>query len=290
MQGQIQTRTEPEQDITVLTNSTQYLKIQTLRNVHAIHLQCFVAAAGATVAQMLTDIAAIRLYIGGKLIIDLTPTEILAIYHYYHDKYTVSVPVGDLPIYFLPPEMAWSGQAKYFRLGMKANDDPASTMANSVRLEVDWINVVLTITRCQPFIEFDDDAPEPIGDHIRWTRYNTTWAAASRQDITDLDRQANALFARSYVFDLTTGVISHFTVIEDTAFRLRDVPINVHRQQQRRAGRVPQATHEVLALNLGNDTSSVTPISALTKFVVSPTWSTLPGGHTVLQELVYRGL
>lgn len=290
MRGQIQTRTAPEQDVTVLTNSTQYLKVETLRNIHAIHLHCTVAGAGATVAQILTDIASVRLYIGGKLIVDLTPTEIFMIYHFYHDRYGVSVPVGDLPLYFLPPEMAWTGQAKYFRLGCKANADPESTMANSIRIEIAWINVGLTVTRCQPFLETDDDEPEPIGDHIRWLRYNTTWPAASRQDITDLDRQPNALFARSYIFDLTTGVISHFDVIENDAFRLRDVPIDVVRQQCRKAGRVPQATHEVLPLNLGNDTSSVTPIGALTKFVVSPLWSTLPGGHTVLQELVYRGL
>ncbi len=292
MKGQLITRSEPEQDITVLAGTTQFLKVETLRNIHTIHLNLTTAGGAATLASMLTDIAAVRLFIAGQPIVDLTPAEISVIWHYYNDQNGVNAIVGDLPLYFMPAEMPWNGQSKPFRLGMKANDDPNSTLANSMRLEVQWLapGGGLTITRCQPFLETDDDDPESIGDHIRWKRFNTTWPAASVQDITTFDRERNAVLARAYWFPTAVGTISRFSVIEDSTFRMRDVPMTLLNQQEVRAGRTPQAGYQVLPLNLGNDVSSATPINALTKWTVSPTWSVLPGGYTVLQELIYRGL
>jgi len=290
MQGQLITRTENLSDITVSAGTTQIAKVETLRNIHAIHLHCTDGGAAATYAHMAADIDRIVVRIGGQVIVDAPPEFLWARYHYYHDRDTVVVPSADLPIFFMPDEMPWSNVSKYWRIGMKANEDKESTMANNMTIEVTWAAVVGNIDRCVPYIETDDDMPETIGDHIRILPFNTTWPAASRQDIDTLDRELPIRAARAYWFPLAVGTVSHFEIIENNAFRLRNVPVQVLRQQAYRAGRVHQTTWEVAPLNLGNDPSSIVPINSLTRFVVSPTWSVLPGGYTLYQEVIARGL
>lgn len=291
MQGQVITRTEPEADVPVSAGTTQVAKIQTLKNIHAFHLQCTGSGTGATYAQMIADIDAIRIVIGGQMIVNATPDFLWARYHWLNDAKTVIVPAGDVPITFMPDHLPWDELKKHFRIGMKANADPQSGLANNLQIEIDWASTVSTIDRCVPYIETDDDAPETIQDHIRILPFQSTHSAASKQDITTLDRESPIRAAMEYWFPLSTGTVSHMEVIENQSFRLRNVPVDVIRFQQHRAGRVHQSAWEVCSFTDGNDPSSIMPISSLTKFSVSPTWSVSPGGsYSLYQVLVCRGL
>jgi hypothetical protein len=293
MKGQLLNRIESLPDITVLIGSTQRGRIETLKNIHAIHLNCTTAGGPATFANMGTDIARVRVNIGGQDIVNATPAQLWERWHYYMDKGGVFVPSGDLPVVFMPPEMPLSGVAKYWRLGMKANADPQSTMAHQLTVEVTYLapGGGLTITRVQPWLETDDDDPEMLGDHIRYLPFNSAWAAATAQDIDNLDRVSPIIGARAYFFPIAVGTIGSWTVRENHAFLMTpNTPVTVHQFQQVRAGRTPQATIEVLDFTLGNDPTGFVPIQSLNSWIVTPTWTVLPGAYTLMQELICRNL
>jgi hypothetical protein len=293
MKGQILNRVESLPDITVTIGTAQRVRIDTLKNVQAIHLNCTTAAGNASLANMNTDIAQVRVNIGGQDIVRATPAQLWARYHYYMDKNTVITPAGDLPLWFMPPEMALSSIAKYWRLGMKANADPQSTMANQMIVEVTYLSPGggLTITRVQPWLECDDDDPEQLGDHIRFLPFNSTFATTGNQDIDNLERVSPVIGARAYFFPINVGTIASWTVRENSSFLMTpNTPVTVHQMQQRNGGRAPQANWEVLDFAYGNDPTSFEAIAALNSFIVTPTWSVLPGAYTLMQELLCRGL
>lgn len=289
------TNIEPLANLPVVITTTQRFRIETLKNVHGLYLYCTVAGgAGATEANMRADVGQIRVVIGGHEIVNLTAAEIFDIYHYFHDANGVAafVPAGQLPILFMPPDFPWSGQARYFRYGMKASDDPKNLSINDVRVEVTYLTPGggLTVTTVLPYLITDDDAPETIGDHMRWLRYNTTWPGATLQDITDLPRDKAAQAVLGYWFGTAVGTIGSFSVIKNDRFIYRNVPVDVLTAEEFRAGRNVQAGITRLPFDQARDPSSMLVVSDAANLTVSPTWTVLPGAYTILRQEIHRGL
>jgi hypothetical protein len=284
------TTIEPLANVPVAITTTQRFRIETLKNVHGLYLYCTVAGVAATEAEMIADIGQIRVVIGGHEIVNLTATEIFLIHHYFHDKNGVAawVPAGQLPILFMPADFPWSGQSRYFRFGMKASADAKDLSINDVRVEVTYLTPGggLTVDTVVPYLITDDDTPETIGDHMRWLRYNTTWAGTTLQDITDLPRDK----AAQAVLDTTVGVIASFSVIKNDRFVYRNVPAEIMDAEEFRAGRNLQADITRLPFDQARDPSSMLVVSDAANLTVAPTWSTAPGAYSIIRQEIHRGL
>ena len=284
-------RIMPIANVTVLTATTQMREVRTLKNIHGLYLMGTVAGAGITLANWIHDVHDVHVTIGGQVVIDhMTPQELMDKWNYYMTKDAAIVPAGILPIMFVPGDFIADQECSYFRYGMKASADPADMTALSLNIEITYLAVVLVADRVRPFIVVDDDAPETLGDHVRWTKRQSTFAGTGKEDITDVKRAGPRLM-RSLWFPTSTGTIITFDVIEGSDYRYRDVPIDLMQFEQRSAGFIPQANVEVLAWNLRNAPGSALALDQVESVTVAPNWSVTPAGvYTIIQELVYRGL
>ncbi|NQV32911.1 MAG: hypothetical protein HQ515_09465 [Phycisphaeraceae bacterium] len=283
--------TDKAQDITVLTNSTQFGKIENEQSIHGINLLFTIAGVGATAAEIVTDIADIRVKYNGELIINRSADELLDLYKYRFDKYGAFTVAGVVPIIFKRNDLMAEGLAKGYSLGMV---DSNGRMAGLV-VEVDYKAVVLAVTKCELHYEYDlrparDVAGKGngIGKHVRQLRYPKNWPTASLQDIADLPRSKAGVSAIAYHFSKAT--LSHLTVHANSNAIINNTHLNIINRQLDQAGRTPQTGYVHLDFSKENDENALLPVSSLHRFVVSALWTTKPDDYLILADELHPGL
>ncbi len=267
------------------------IQIDTARNVHAVYLYWTTAGGAATYAQMIADIGAIRVRVGGKLIYDLTATQILDLYHYFNDRTSVVLTdAGVLPIIFTPLMLPLNRETQQYALGMLADDNPSKRNTFTVEVNMLAPGGGLTVTGCEVHLETDDEPAQTIGYHCRWLPYGTTWPAASMQTLDQITHEPNALAVLGYHVHHTAGTLTRFQLTVNDYDVVSDVPVNLWLQQLNKAQRSPVATYEHIDFTLAGDPRAFLDISRKVNEYLRLTWGVLPGGYNVLVHQLCKNL
>jgi hypothetical protein len=265
------------------------IEIDTAKNVWGVKLIWGTAGGFATYANMIADVGAVRVRVGGKLIYDLTGTQILDLYHYYNDRTSVAlVDAGVMPIWFMPWCMPNTRETQQYALGMLSDADPSKR--NSFSIEVNMLAGPLTVTTCEVQLYTDDEAAQTIGYHIRWLPYGTTWPAASQQTLDQIPHEANALAVLSYHVHHASGTLTRLSLTVNDYERIRDTPRTLWLADLNEAGRSPVATYEHIDFALQNHPQAFLNISSLVNEYLRLTWGVLPGGYNVLVQQLCNNL
>jgi hypothetical protein len=255
--------------------------IDTARNVHGVHMHWTIAGVAATEAEMKAQIGTVRVWVGGKRIWELTATQILDLYHYYHDKDGVLTFAGQLPLIFTPAMLPLNEATKGYALGMLSDRDQSKR--NTFVVEVNMTAGPITVDGCEVQLEYDDEKPASIGYHVRWIPYGTTWAAISRQTLDQIAHETNALAVLGYHIP-TTGTITRVEHTINDADIISDLPVDLINLDLNRAGRSPVASYYHLDYALKNDPIAFLDISQLVNEYLRLTWSVAPTGYNILVQ------
>jgi hypothetical protein len=265
------------------------INIDTARNVHAVYLYCTVAGTAATYAEMVAEIGAIRVRLGGKLIYDLTATQILDLYHYFNDRTSVVLTdAGVLPIVFTPMMLPLTRETQQYAIGMLSDADRSKR--NTLTVEVNMTAGPITIDACEVHLETDDEPADTVGYHCRWLPYGTTWAAASLQTLDQITHESNALAVLGYHVHHAAGTLTRFALNVNDYDVISDCPRNLWLQQLNKAQRSPVATYEHIDFTLGGDPKAFLDISRLVNEYLRLTWGVAPTGYNVLVHQLCKNL
>lgn len=275
----------------VAASAVNTFQIQTGNNIHEIMLK-FAAAGGAalTRAQLITDVAAVRMWLNGELIFDRTATQILNDYLYLWSKYgAMAAPLGVLPISFLNHRVPVWDQRRGFALGMlKSGGQPGMGPYNSLTAEVTMTAGAVTAATGEVHVVSDQYQQEPTGLHLRRVRTTRDLLAAGQNIINDLPRTHYGLIA---IHIVTAQALTRLDVVYDNSYLYRDVQADVLAILMDQAGLTPQAGYAHIPFDIGEDLWSNFPFAGLSKFEIMPTFAVAPGaGTVVLTDEIWDGV
>ncbi len=256
------------------------------KTVQALRFHCL-SAAGAvlTRAQMITDIASIRILMSGTPIVDLTTTQILDLYKYYLDSnVALAAPQGDLVIPFGRWMLPVWGLNRAFGLGMiRKNGQSYHTLS----YEVTFTAGLVTLATMEIHVEHDIFKEEPLGYHVRRLRTTRSFAGTGEQVIDDLPRTPFGVLA--YHFDLTAGTLLRMTVIKDGELIYDQTPYDTIQVKAKEAGRTAQAAMASIPFDLSNDLNGYEELGpAVREWSIKPNWSVAPGaGYFIVSEEIW---
>jgi hypothetical protein len=264
------------------------IEIDTAKNVHAVKLYLTIAGVAATAAEMGAQVGTVRVRVGGKLIFDLTATEILDLYHYFNDRTSAAlVDAGVLPLNFTPMMLPLSRETQQYAIGMLSDNDPSKR--NTFTIEVNMLGAV-TINGCEVQLYTDDEPSDTIGYHCRWLPYGTTWAAATQQTLDQITHESNALAVLGYHVHHAAGTLTRMSLTVNDYDRIRDVPQNLWLQDLNHAGRSPVATYEHIDFATENHPEAFLDISRLVNEYLRLTWGVAPNVYAVLVHQLCKNL
>jgi len=267
----------------VAVNAVNNFIIPTGDNVHEIMLY-FRAAVGVplTRAQLITDVATVRMWLNGDLIFDRTATQALDEYLFHYAKFgAMAAPLGVIPISCMNFNLPIWDQRRGAALGMlKSNGVPGVGPYNTLSVEVTMTAGVATAVAAEVHVVTDIYPQEPTGMHIRRLRTTRDLMAIGDNLIQDLPRTGYGLLSVTMV---NAAVIGHVDVLADTRYLYRDLEWNTLQIMMDQAGRTPVATYNVIPFDLGNDLHSNLPFHGLSKLIFNyQTTAAAPGAGTVL--------
>jgi len=264
-------------------------EIDSSKNIHAVHMIWTIAGVPATEVEMKAQIADIRVRVGGKVIFDLTATEILDLYHYFNDGLAAApfVFAGQLPLIFTPMMLPLSHETQEFAIGMLSDNNPSKR--NTFVIEIN-MGAGITVDACELQLEYDDMPSDVIGYHIRWTKYGTTWPTASRQTLDKISHESNALAVLGYHVHHAAGTLTRFDLKMNDSEVISDMPVELNDLRLHRAGRSPVATYESIDFSVANHPKAFLDISRMTNEYLGLVWGVLPGGYDVLIQQLCKNL
>lgn len=256
------------------------------KTVQALRFR-FLAAAGAplTRAQLITDVASIRVLMSGTPIVDLTATQILDLYKYYLDsKVALAAPLGDLVIPFSRWSLPVWGLNRAFGLGMVRKNGMGY---HNLAYEVTFTAGLATAASGQVHVEHDLYKEEPLGYHVRRLRTTRSFAGTGEQVIDDLPRTPFGVLA--YHFDLTAGTLATITCIKDGDLVYDQTPYDTIVVKAKEAGRTAQAAMASIPFDLANDLNGYEELGqGVREWNVKPNWSVAPGaGYFIVSEEIW---
>jgi len=257
--------------------------IPTGDNVHAIMLYVR-AAVGVplTYAQLIADVATIRMWLNGDLIYDRTATEALDEYLFHFAKFgAMAAPLGVIPISCMNYNLPIWDQSRGAALGMlKSNGVPGQGPYNTLSVEVTMTAAPATAVAAEVHVVTDVYPQEPTGMHIRRLRTTRDLMAIGDNLVQDLPRTGYGLLSVTMV---DAAVVGHVDVLADTRYIYRDLEFNTLQIMMDEAGRTPQATYNTIPFDLGNDLHSNLPFRGLSKLIINwQTTAAAPGAGTVI--------
>lgn len=255
--------------------------IPTGDNVHGIMLYFASAVPAAlTRAQLITDVAGVRMWMNGDLIFDRTATQILDDYKYNFDKFgALAAPLGTLVISCMNHNLPVWDQTRGAALGMlKSNGTPGKGPYNTLSVEVSMTAGAATAATCEVHVVTDLYPQEQTGLHIRRLRTTRDLLATGDNFINDLPRTADGLLAMHVV----TAVMDRIDVVADSRYIYRDLHWNALQIMADMAGRTPQAGYSHVLFDAGNDLFSFLPYAGLSKLIFNVHTTGAPGAGTVI--------
>jgi hypothetical protein len=225
----------------------------------------------AATYEMIAQIGAVRVRVSGKLIYDLTATQILNLYHYYRDQTSTALTdAGVLPLWFVPYGLIDQREAQQYAIGMLSDRD--LTKRNTFSIEINMTAGPITVDACEVQLYTDDEPAQTIGYHVRWLPYGTTWAAASQQTLYQIPHEGNALAVLGYHVHHTAGTLTRLSLTVNDYERIRDVPRTLWLQDLNVSGRSPVANYEHIDFSLANDPEAFLDVQAREQYL-RLTWS-----------------
>ena len=274
----------------VAASAVNSFKIETGNNVHGIQLK-FAAAGGVTPltrAQLITDVASVRMWLNGELIFDRTATQILDLYKYEWDKYTaLAAPLGVLVISCMNKRVPIWDQARGFALGMmKTGGTPGQGPYNTLTMEVTMTAGVATAVVGEVHVVSDLYPQEATGLHVRRLRTTRDILAVGANLINDLPRTAFGLLS----VHIASALMTRLTVSYNDSMLYKDLDVDGLSLLLDQAGLTPQG-YAHIPFDLGEDVHSYLPFTGMNKFELQPTFSGAPGaGTVVLTEEVWTSV
>lgn len=274
----------------VAASAVNTFQIQSGNNIHQINLKFnSVVPAPLTRAQLITDVAGVRVWLNGDLIFDRTATQILDDYKWTFDKYgALAAPLGVLPITFLNHNLPVWDQRRGFALGMlKTGGVPGVGPYNTLTVEVSMTAAVATAATGEVHVISDQYAQEPTGLHIRRLRTTRDLLGVGENIINDLPRTHYGLLA----VHIVTALMTRLSVVYDNSFLYRDIDVDSLSILCDQAGYTPQTGYAHIPFCLGEDLWSNFPFAGLSRFELLPTFSAAPGaGTVVLTDEIWDGV
>lgn len=255
--------------------------IPTGDNVHGLQLTFLsVVPAPLTRAQLITDVAGVRMWLNGELIFDRTTTQILDDYLYHFSKYgAMAAPLGSLVISCMNHNLPVWDQSRGAALGMlKTGGKPGVGPYNTLSVEVTITAGVATAAVGEIHVITDLYPQETTGLHVRRLRTTRDLMAIGDNFIDNLSRTAKGLLAMHVV----TAVMDRVNVLADTRDIYRDLEWNTLQVLMDMSGRTPVAGYSHIPFDLGNDLFSYLPYDGLSKLIVNVHTTAAPGAGTVI--------
>lgn len=266
----------------VAASAVNNFKLETGDNVHGIMLY-FAGAGGAlTRAQLITDVASVRMWLNGELIFDRTATEILDEYLVHFSKFAaMAAPLGVVVVSCMNFNLPIWDQRRGAALGMlKSNGVPGVGPYNTLTMEVTMTAGVATATSCEVHVVTDLYPQEPTGMHIRRLRTTRDLMGTGANWVYDLPRTAFGLLG----LRLTDTNVARWDVIADNRYIYRDLETQTHQIMMDMAGFTPQTgTYCELRFDLGGDLHSYLPLRGLSQLGFNfSAGGVAPGAGTVI--------
>ena len=262
-----------------------------------VHFLVFVArAAGGTVltrAQLINDIARIRVWLGSTLIFNLNTTAILDLYKYYYDKFgALAAPLGALVVPFTRPRLATFDAGRAFALGLAK--DASATSFETLSYAIDYTAALATAASITLHTVCDIYDPEPCGLHVRTLELVRTNTATGDEQLADLPRNFPGVLA----YHWAAGTIASFAVYKNGVQIHRNVDaVAAYQLILDMAGRTPQANYfhmDFAAMPSANadDLNGFEALGAgVTEWLVVPNWSAAEGaGYVLICEEIHDGI
>jgi hypothetical protein len=262
-----------------------------------LHFLMFTArAAGGAVltrAQLITDIARVRVWLGSTLLFNLNTTAILDLYKYYYDKWgALAAPLGTLVIPFTRPRLATFDAGRVFALGL-AKDATAKEF-ETLSYAVDYTAGLVTAASISLQTACDIYDPEPCGLHIRTLEVIRTNTATGDEQLADLNRNCVGVLA----YHWGAGTIATFSVYKNGVQIHRNVDaLAPYQIVLDMANRTPQTNyfHLDFAATPSANADDLNGFEALgktvTEWLVVPNWSAAEGaGYVLTCEEIHDGI
>jgi hypothetical protein len=250
-------------------------------NVHSVNF-CFKSAVPAplTRAQLITDVASVRLFLNGETIFDRTTTQILDDYKYKHDHLgALAAPLGTLVCDCMRSDLEIWDQYRGAALGMlKTGGTPGQGPYNVLSYEVTINAGVATAATCEIQVVTDLYPQESTGMHLRRLRTTRNLMATGDNFIIDLPRGAKGLSALHVV----TAVMDRVDVTADTREIYHGLDWDSLRVMLNQAKFTPQTGYSHIPFNLGRDLWSFLPYGGLSKFIINVHTTAAPGAGAVI--------
>lgn len=250
-------------------------------NVHGIMLYFrSVVPAPLTRAQLITDVAQIRMWLNGELVYDRTATEALDDYLFDWSKYgALAAPLGIIWVNCMNGRLPIWDQRRGAALGMlKSGGTPGKGPYNTLTLEVTMTAGVATAAACEVHVVTDLYPQEMTGLHIRRLRTTRDLMATGDNWVYDLPKSATGLLG----IRVTDTNIDRLEVLADSRYIYRDLELNTHLVMIDMAGMTPQAAYTDLRFDLGEDLWSYLPMAGLSKLGINFHSTAAPGAGTVI--------
>lgn len=143
-----------------------------------------------------------------------------------------------------------------------------------------------TILACAVVPEIDKGPTRPLGEHIRFERWERTHAAVGIDPVADLPfGEPNTAMLGYHIHDAVTGVVRDVEVRFDGELIHDPIDVSQNNLLLHRAGRTPIADYFHVDFNRKG---SALPVGVAKSFRQKIYWGTAPAGYDIYTEMVHN--
>lgn len=262
-------------------------KISTDKTLHGVYFKLTDASSvGLTESVIADEVDAVVLRAEGKVIREVTATQILDLYQHYKNDMGIHTVAGVIPVEFAESAFDLKQLNNQYAIGMQYKGKPM-TLTYEIRYKSP---ATLTAVKCEVRAIVDERVQE-FGLHKRIISHTRTFTGTGNVELTDLPLGDGKSSLLAYHIVLGSGVISEVTVKGDDVV-YDQLPREMLELMLNDAGRKAQDGYFHVPFNLDNDPRSMQAIGPGTAYwLVKPYWSTTPGGSfTIIEERIHNGL
>lgn len=263
-------------------------KIETKSSIHAIAFVCTDGGVAVDRAKILTDIDTIVIRAEGKVIREMTATQILDLYKYNRDDMVAFTNAGIIMVEFSHGNYDLAQLNNEYALGMLNPKNPNNAI--TLTYEINYKAGLTYVDRIE-VRAIVDDRQRVFGRHIRITPHTRDFASTGNQDITDLPKDVGSKKLLEYHFVLGDGAISEITIKQGSKEVYDQLPKTLLEQMLNNSGFKVQSGYFHVPFNLDNDPRGGLVLTSGDQWLVKPYWSTTPdGSYTILEVSEHYGL
>jgi len=260
------------------------MEIGTKFNHHGLCLEFSDGGVVMTEAQIITDVESISLSVkvrGGqniRLLKDIEPRQIFEILNRYRETWKSGYTyTGVLYIPFTRPELGILVDPSALVLGMLD--------VSHYLLQVKFNNVILLCDKVTVAPEVDKGPDRPLGEHIRFEKWERTYATATVEHVTELPfGEPNTAMLGYHIYD-TVGVCDDVEVRFDGGIVHDPLTIEQNHLLLHRAKRTQQTNYFHVDFNRYG---GALPVGVAKSFRQKFNWSTAPGSYVVYTEMIHN--